>query len=126
MGAEAGRMLAQLADPKKIDKLVLDFGMPMGPFRLLDEVGFDVAAHVGPVLENGLKSKRFAVDETGGAVTRLYKEGWLGKKNGKGFYNYDAKGKDGGFNSSILSAMGHTSDPSFAYDDVVPRLMTLM
>lgn len=36
------------------DKKVVAFGMPMGPFRLLDEVGIDVGAHVGPTLNMGL------------------------------------------------------------------------
>ena len=52
--AEAGRLaIADKADPAKVDSVITTFGMPMGPFRLLDEVGLDVATHVGPVLENG-------------------------------------------------------------------------
>eukprot|EP01059_Diplonema_ambulator_P000249 TRINITY_DN1019_c7_g1_i1.p1 TRINITY_DN1019_c7_g1~~TRINITY_DN1019_c7_g1_i1.p1 ORF type:complete len:835 (+),score=287.77 TRINITY_DN1019_c7_g1_i1:139-2505(+) len=124
--AEAGRMLKECADPEKVDKLIVGFGMPMGPFRLLDEVGFDVAAHVGPVLENGLKSKRFAVDEEGGAVTRLEKQGYLGKKNSKGFYKYNEKGKETGFNRDILAAIGFTPNNSFNYDEVVDRCILLM
>ncbi|KAJ9463298.1 Fatty acid oxidation complex subunit alpha [Diplonema papillatum] len=124
--AEAGRMLKERADPRKVDKQIVDFGMPMGPFRLLDEVGFDVAAHVGPVLENGLKSKRFAVDEEGGAVTKLSKNGYLGKKNKKGFYSYDDKGKETGFNQGILSAVGFTPNDNFNYNEVVDRCVLLM
>eukprot|EP01062_Namystynia_karyoxenos_P047623 TRINITY_DN35_c0_g1_i3.p1 TRINITY_DN35_c0_g1~~TRINITY_DN35_c0_g1_i3.p1 ORF type:complete len:829 (+),score=350.37 TRINITY_DN35_c0_g1_i3:101-2488(+) len=125
--AEAGRMIAEKADPQKVDKLVLGFGMPMGPFRLLDEVGFDVAAHVGPVLENGLKSARFAAsDDEGGAVGKLLKAGYFGKKNQKGFYKYDAKGKETGFDASTLSALGLTPDSKFKYEHVVDRCMLLM
>eukprot|EP01064_Diplonema_japonicum_P026923 TRINITY_DN3853_c3_g2_i1.p1 TRINITY_DN3853_c3_g2~~TRINITY_DN3853_c3_g2_i1.p1 ORF type:complete len:801 (+),score=311.16 TRINITY_DN3853_c3_g2_i1:50-2404(+) len=124
--AEAGRMLKDNADPKKVDKIIVDFGMPMGPFRLLDEVGFDVASHVGPILENGLKSKRFAVDEEGGAVAKLEKNGYLGKKNKKGFYKYDAKGKETGFNDGIIASIGFSPDPSFSYDEVVDRCVLLM
>ena len=36
---EAGRMLDEGCDPAKVDKLIKEFGMPMGPYRLLDEVG---------------------------------------------------------------------------------------
>ena len=38
---------------------MLDFGMPMGPIRLMDEVGLDVSAHVSEVLEAGLGKMRF-------------------------------------------------------------------
>ena len=124
--AEAGRMLKECGNPDKIDQQIVSFGMPMGPFRLLDEVGFDVAAHVGPVLENGLNSKRFAVDDEGGAVARLCKLGYLGKKNSKGFYLYNEKGKETGFNSSILNPIGFTPNNSFNYDDVVDRCTLLM
>eukprot|EP01062_Namystynia_karyoxenos_P047621 TRINITY_DN35_c0_g1_i1.p1 TRINITY_DN35_c0_g1~~TRINITY_DN35_c0_g1_i1.p1 ORF type:complete len:834 (+),score=312.86 TRINITY_DN35_c0_g1_i1:120-2504(+) len=125
--AEAGRMLAEKADPQKVDKLVVEFGMPMGPFRLLDEVGFDVAAHVGPVLENGLKSARFAAsDDEGGAVGRLLKQGYLGKKNKKGFYNYDDKGKETGFNQGALKALNLNPSNIFHYQEVVDRCMCLM
>ena len=39
-----------------IDRLMLDFGMPMGPMRLADEVGLDVAQHVAKDLERRLPS----------------------------------------------------------------------
>ena len=124
--AEAGRMLKECGHPEKIDKKILDFGMPMGPFRLLDEVGFDVAAHVGPVLQNGLNSIRFAVDAEGGAVTKLSKDGFLGKKNKKGFYQYDEKEKEKGFNSDILNKVGFSPNEFFEYDKVVDRCVLLM
>ena len=124
--AEAGRMLKECGDPEQIDKKVLSFGMPMGPFRLLDEVGFDVAAHVGPVLQNGLNSLRFAVDSEGGAVAKLSNNGFLGKKNKKGFYNYDEKEKEKGFNKEILGAIGFTPNAHFEYSEVVDRCVLLM
>eukprot|EP01061_Rhynchopus_euleeides_P034925 TRINITY_DN58911_c0_g1_i1.p1 TRINITY_DN58911_c0_g1~~TRINITY_DN58911_c0_g1_i1.p1 ORF type:complete len:787 (+),score=408.22 TRINITY_DN58911_c0_g1_i1:46-2406(+) len=124
--AEAGRMLKECGHPEKIDKKVLAFGMPMGPFRLLDEVGFDVAAHVGPVLQNGLNSARFAVDAEGGAVTKLSNNGYLGKKNKKGFYKYNEKEKETGFNADILNAVGFSPNTHFNYDEVVDRCTLLM
>merc|ERR1711991_379928 len=72
----------------------------MGPFRLLDELGLDVACHVGPVLENGLKHNRFAVDSK---IEQLVKDGFLGKKNKKGLYQYDDKLKALGMNTAVTS-----------------------
>mmetsp|Transcript_23625 Transcript_23625/g.33001 ORF Transcript_23625/g.33001 Transcript_23625/m.33001 type:complete len:601 (+) Transcript_23625:289-2091(+) len=82
-----------------VDAALLEFGMPMGPFRLMDEVGLDVAAHVAPVLEKGL-GERYTSDER---YLQLVKENqqWLGKKTGKGFYKYDAKGKQGALNQAF-------------------------
>lgn len=124
--AEAGRMIQEQADPFKVDKLIMSFGMPMGPFRLLDEVGFDVAAHVGPILENGLNSKRFAAtDDKGGAIGMLVEQGLLGKKNGKGFYKYEGQ-KEKGADESVKQKLGLNPSPSFDYKDVVDRCICLM
>ena len=68
----------------KIDQAALKFGMPMGPLELMDMVGLDIAAKVGEEL--GPAEKR----ET--QLTRLVKQGKLGKKTGEGFYLWD-KGK---------------------------------
>ncbi|MEQ1840952.1 MAG: 3-hydroxyacyl-CoA dehydrogenase NAD-binding domain-containing protein, partial [Verrucomicrobiales bacterium] len=42
---EAGRFFEQGVAPKKIDDAMLDFGMPVGPIQLLDDIGLDVALH---------------------------------------------------------------------------------
>merc|ERR1712000_291338 len=125
--AEAGRLvLSDRADPKLVDKVMLDFGMPMGPFRLLDEVGLDVACHVGPVLENGLKHKRFAVSPK---INEMVKDGILGKKNGKGFYAYDEKGKEKGFDTNLTAkylGQGPALNENFSKDDIRDRMVLLM
>jgi 3-hydroxyacyl-CoA dehydrogenase / enoyl-CoA hydratase / 3-hydroxybutyryl-CoA epimerase len=72
-----------------IDRLMLDFGMPMGPLRLTDEVGFDVAAHVARELESRLPYLG-PLDDT---LDQMIGKGWLGRKSGKGFYQY-AGGKE--------------------------------
>ena len=43
---EAGNLFENGASLANLDEAMLDFGMPMGPMRLLDEVGVDVALHV--------------------------------------------------------------------------------
>jgi len=121
--AEAGRLaIADKADPAKVDSVITNFGMPMGPFRLLDEVGLDVACHVGPVLENGLKSKRFAVDAK---INQLVADGFLGKKNNQGFYNYE-NGKDKGMNQAVISKYLGTSFRSISSEDILDRCVLLM
>ena len=47
---EAVRLFAEGYRIENIDRVMLEFGMPMGPFRLTDEVGLDVAEHVAKEL----------------------------------------------------------------------------
>lgn len=123
--AEAGRLaIHDRAEPKRVDQVMTAFGMPMGPFRLLDEVGLDVACHVGPVLENGLKSKRFAVDNQ---INQLVKDGFLGKKNLKGLYQYDEKQKALGMNTAVTSKyLNANPDSTFSTADILDRCVLLM
>lgn len=67
-----------------IDEAMLDFGMPMGPMRLLDEIGLDVAAHVGLTMTEAFP-ERLPKSET---LNRLISDGKLGKKSGEGFYKH--------------------------------------
>ena len=71
----------------EVDRLMLDFGMPMGPLRLCDEVGLDVAQHVAKDLERRLPHP-VPINDT---LEKMVERGWLGKKSGRGFYVH-AKG----------------------------------
>jgi 3-hydroxyacyl-CoA dehydrogenase/enoyl-CoA hydratase/3-hydroxybutyryl-CoA epimerase len=70
-----------------VDRLMLDFGMPMGPLRLCDEVGLDIAQHVARDLERRLPQP-VPVNDT---LEKMIAKGWLGKKSGRGFYRHSAK-----------------------------------
>jgi 3-hydroxyacyl-CoA dehydrogenase / enoyl-CoA hydratase / 3-hydroxybutyryl-CoA epimerase len=65
-----------------IDKVAVDFGMPMGPIELADVVGLDVAAHVGEIVAQELG--RPAPDLT--RLHELIAAKKLGRKSGAGFY----------------------------------------
>ncbi len=77
----------------RIDKLMLDFGMPMGPLRLLDEVGLEVGNHVALDLSVRLPGSMPPDKGTGAAIKKMIDKGWLGRKAGKGFYLYSSDGK---------------------------------
>jgi 3-hydroxyacyl-CoA dehydrogenase len=122
--AEAGRLVEDGADPIKVEQAILNFGLPMGPFGLLDMVGLDVACHVGPVLEKGLKSKRFS---THPKIREMMEQGYLGKKVRKGFYRYDEKGKELGIDATVVAKYLTTSpDSTFPAADIVDRCILLM
>ena len=75
----AVRMLDLGLDPKAIDTCMkLGAGHPMGPMALLDFVGLDVAAAIGEEIEADVPPR----------LQRLVDEGHLGKKTGRGFYEY--------------------------------------
>lgn len=82
---EAALVFERGGDPEEIDKAMLDFGMPMGPLRLLDEVGLDVAAHVAKTLAEAYPD-RMQVPEL---LATLLAGGHAGRKAGTGFYEYD-------------------------------------
>lgn len=84
---EAGHLFEQGARIQDIDEAMLDFGMPMGPLRLIDEVGVDVAQHVARTLVASF-SDRLAMP---GLLERMLQAGQLGRKTGRGFYRYQGK-----------------------------------
>lgn len=91
---EAAYLLEEGVSLKDLDQAALNFGMPMGPARLIDEVGIDVAVKVGKILHEGLGERAHPSKLS----SVLSEKGMLGKKNSKGFYLYDEKGKVTGTN----------------------------
>lgn len=71
-----------------IDKAATQFGMPMGPFALTDLVGLDVGTHAAGTLESAY-GERCAVSPI---MKAMVKEGLLGQKSKKGFYDYEKEG----------------------------------
>jgi 3-hydroxyacyl-CoA dehydrogenase / enoyl-CoA hydratase / 3-hydroxybutyryl-CoA epimerase len=81
---EAVNLVAAGHSPAAIDQALLDFGMPMGPLRLADEVGLDVALHVATDLAARLPH----LPAPDPLLARLVAEKHLGKKSGRGFYHH--------------------------------------
>ncbi len=84
---EAGYCLVEGEPVSHIDKALVDFGFPIGPINLLDEVGIDVGTKIIPVLIEQLGS-RFTPPAILDAVLNDNRKG---KKNGRGFYSYEVK-----------------------------------
>jgi len=81
---ESGTASAQDIDTA----MKLGCGMPMGPFELMDYTGVEISYYVGEIFHNYTKEARFAPP---GLLRNMVKAGYLGKKTGKGFYDYPAK-----------------------------------
>jgi 3-hydroxyacyl-CoA dehydrogenase/enoyl-CoA hydratase/3-hydroxybutyryl-CoA epimerase/enoyl-CoA isomerase len=81
------------ADFVKVDKVMEEFGWPMGPAYLQDVVGMDTSHHVGDVLAEGYPDRMAKTFRT--ALDVMYEKKRFGQKNNVGFYKYetDPKGK---------------------------------
>lgn len=85
---EACLLLEETGDLEGIDRALLDFGMPMGPLRLLDEIGLDVAQKAGKVLGEAFGERA----APSGVLSKLTSAGRMGKKTDRGFYVHQEKG----------------------------------
>lgn len=77
-----------------LDKAMKDFGMPVGPITLSDEVGIDIAHHVATFMSKADLGVRMNGGDPEIMSTMLAK-GFLGRKSGKGFYLYPKDAKKG-------------------------------
>ncbi|HIC42731.1 MAG TPA: hypothetical protein EYO73_00070, partial [Sulfurimonas sp.] len=116
---EAARMFSEGADYEMIDKVIADFGMPMGPFILADEVGLDVGYKVAKVLEDSY-GERMKVSDI---LDRVYHQmNLLGKKGGKGFYIHGSKKPQ--VNKEVKALV--FSKRAFDKQEVIDRSMLIM
>lgn len=84
---EASRLLIEGYSAEDIEQAALNFGLPMGPFRVLDEIGLEVAARVLKSLQKAY-GKRLEAPEL---VEALISNGRSGRHSGTGFYRYEGE-----------------------------------
>jgi 3-hydroxyacyl-CoA dehydrogenase/enoyl-CoA hydratase/3-hydroxybutyryl-CoA epimerase len=98
---EAGYLLGDGATVQEIDGGAKAFGMPMGPLRLIDEVGIDVSTHAGTSLREALGERLTPAP----ALVALAVSGRPGRKGGRGFYVYE-KGKERRVDEGVYADLG--------------------
>src|SRR5690606_24736633 len=98
---EAGWLLTEGMAVEVIDRAMLDFGMPMGPLRLLDEIGLDVARHAGATMYDAFGQRM----EPSPPLVAIGETGPLGRQGGLGVYRY-GKGREAGVDPEIYGALG--------------------
>lgn len=82
---EALEILEENGEVRHIDNAMKQFGFPVGPITLIDEVGVDVGAHVSKILSKLVAGRGYKSHD---AMVRMFSEGYQGRKNGMGFYHY--------------------------------------
>lgn len=118
---EAVYMLEEGATIDEMDEALLNFGMPMGAFILLDEIGIDIAWHVAEILYKAFGERM----KPAALMKNILDSGRLGKKNGKGYYIYDGK-KRKGPDGSVYALAGGKKGGLFSDTTIVDRTIFLM
>jgi 3-hydroxyacyl-CoA dehydrogenase/enoyl-CoA hydratase/3-hydroxybutyryl-CoA epimerase len=116
---EAGRLLEEGVALETIDNAMLAYGWPMGPLRLIDEIGIDVAFDVGTELAGAFPDRM----QLAGILRKLHEAGLKGRKGGEGFYVF--KGKKTAPNPRLRAWLGETA-LTMANEPLQHRLMNVM
>lgn len=123
---EALVLLEEGGNIQEIDRAMQYFGFPVGPFTLMDEVGIDVGAHVTNVLR-GLFEKRDI--QPSDITEKLFKAGFMGKKNKQGFYKYSTtqnRRKKKRINKDIYKQLGKIKRKKSDPEEIQTRLSMAM
>jgi 3-hydroxyacyl-CoA dehydrogenase/enoyl-CoA hydratase/3-hydroxybutyryl-CoA epimerase len=84
---EAAEMFQSGVGAEEIDQALLQWGMPMGPLRLIDEIGVDITVDIADTLEKAFGAR----DRAPEILRKMYDAKMLGRKSGGGFYKYEGK-----------------------------------
>ena len=117
---EAGNLFENGARIEDIDEVMLDFGMPMGPLRLIDEVGVDVSMHVAKTLTAHF-GRRLNIPLVLG---RMMDAKMLGRKSGTGFYVHEKR--EARPNPGVLPFAKGQSAAGVSRDELRERMVFLM
>ena len=113
---EAAHLVAEGVPIEKIDTAMLNWGFPVGPIKLTDEVGIDVGAKVGKIMLDAFGDRMSPPD----GMQRLMEDDRHGRKNGRGFYLYGDKKK--GVDESVYEILGVTpNNKSVSDEDIAWR-----
>jgi 3-hydroxyacyl-CoA dehydrogenase/enoyl-CoA hydratase/3-hydroxybutyryl-CoA epimerase len=120
---EATWLLADGVPIPEIDAALVEFGMPMGPMELIDEVGVDVGEKVSHILHDAFGARM----QPAPFNAKIVAAGRLGKKNGKGLYVYDDKGRNKELDEKIYETLGvNPVEEAVAREEIVERCILPM
>jgi len=84
---EAAQLFENGVNAQEIDEALLEWGMPMGPLRLIDEIGVDITVDIATTLEKAYGRR----DRAPKILREMQSAKMLGRKSGGGFYRYEGK-----------------------------------
>ncbi len=104
---------------KAIDDALVEWGMPMGPLRLIDEIGIDITVDIAATLEKTYGER----DRAPEILRKMLAAKMLGRKSGSGFYKYEGKQQT---DNEALEEWRQKSGENFAVENLAGRLVFLM
>ena len=116
---EAAFILEEGSKIEKIDSLIKDFGMPMGPFTLADTVGIDIGYKVAKILNEAYGSRM----PIASIIEKMNDAKLLGLKTKAGFYEYDGKDK---YVNTHVTSMIQNNTKIFEDEQIVQRCIYIM
>jgi 3-hydroxyacyl-CoA dehydrogenase len=122
--AEALVIASEGTSIEAIDQAMVRWGMPLGPFELMDLIGLDISLNMMSSLAARF-SNRIIIPE---GARQIAARGWMGKKSGQGFYSYRSKERPRPMNAeaaALLSA-GRNHSTALMEDAVQWRLIVMM
>lgn len=122
---EAIRLLTEGERVDQIDSALVKFGFPVGPIQLLDEVGIDTGTKIIPILEAAY-GERFSAPAN--VVSSILNDDRKGRKNGRGFYLYGAKGRKSKkqVDPAIYALIGAQGQSRLSRQQIAERCVMLM
>jgi 3-hydroxyacyl-CoA dehydrogenase/enoyl-CoA hydratase/3-hydroxybutyryl-CoA epimerase len=116
---EAAYVLNEGVPIDAIDEALVDWGFPVGPITLLDEVGIDVAEKVGNIVHGHFGDRM----KPPPGFEKLVADKRYGRKNKRGFYLYEGKKKGGKkpVDESVYAVLGLTPNKQMSADDITQR-----
>jgi 3-hydroxyacyl-CoA dehydrogenase/enoyl-CoA hydratase/3-hydroxybutyryl-CoA epimerase len=118
--AEVIYLLEDGATVDEIDQAMVSWGFPVGPVTLSDEVGIDVVAKIGKIMEQAFGDRMKAPP----AFEALVGDGRSGRKSGRGFYEYE-DGKKGDVDESVYLVLGVEPRPGTVSQSAIQRRLSL-
>jgi 3-hydroxyacyl-CoA dehydrogenase/enoyl-CoA hydratase/3-hydroxybutyryl-CoA epimerase len=116
---DAAEMFQNGVSAEEIDGALLEWGMPMGPLRLIDEIGIDITVDIAATLEKAYGDR----DRAAEILQKMYAAKILGRKTGSGFYKYE--GKQQAPNEAIQEWRTESGE-KFGLENITNRLVYLM
>ena len=119
--AEAALLLEEGVRMEEIDRAMVEWGYPVGPVTLYDEVGLDVAAKAGKIMAAAFAERMTPTT----VIDRMVADGRLGRKNGRGFYRYE-DGKKAGPDPAVYALIGSPPHREMPRGEIQERLGLIM
>jgi 3-hydroxyacyl-CoA dehydrogenase / enoyl-CoA hydratase / 3-hydroxybutyryl-CoA epimerase len=116
---DAAEMFQSGVSAEEIDGALLEWGMPMGPLRLIDEIGVDITVDIAATLEKAFGAR----DRAPEILQKMYAAKILGRKSAAGFYKYEGKQQSP---NDALQDWRQESGEKLGLENITNRLVCLM